>query len=120
MIDIALGRRVLVFLATIAPVAPGGPNNIAVSRVIAFNAKVRDLAARRSVPLVDVYAALSIDVPRYYVGDDLHPTGEALRVIGETFFAAVRSALDITPTDMSPAFSPAASSLLPPPSLKRR
>ncbi len=106
MIDIARGRGITVFLATIAPVAPGGPNSVAISRVVAFNIKIRELASRKAVPLVDVFGALNADVPRYYVGDDLHPTGEGLRLIGETFYAAIRTALDNTPTSSAPSFAP--------------
>ncbi|MBK9243015.1 MAG: HYR domain-containing protein [Acidobacteria bacterium] len=98
MIDIARGQGVAVFIATIAPIAAGGPNDDAVPLVPVFNANIRGMAARKNVPVVDVFAALNADIARYYVGDDLHPTAEGLRVIGETFYAAVRTALDITPT----------------------
>ncbi len=106
MIDLARGRGITVFLATVAPVAPGGPNNSTVPLVAPFNNQIRALAAQKGVPLVDVYAALAADIPRYYVGDDLHPTAEGLRLIGETFYAAVRTALDITPTAGAPSFAP--------------
>lgn len=98
-----------IFLATVPPIAPGGPNNSVIPSVAPLNAQIRDLAARRSVQLVDVYAALNADVPRYYVDNDLHPTAEGLRVIGETFYAAIRAALDITPGggSFSPASEPA-------------
>jgi lysophospholipase L1-like esterase len=98
MIDIArAGGVTAVFLATIPPIAPGGPNNSVIPEVVPLNAGIRDLAARKDVYLVDVYAALIVDVPRYYSGNDLHPTGEGLRLIGDTFYAAIVSALDITP-----------------------
>lgn len=86
-----------IFLASVPPIAPGGPNNSVIPFVVPLNAQIRDLAARRSVQFVDVYAALNADVPRYYVGNDLHPTGEGLRLIGETFYASIRATLDITP-----------------------
>lgn len=97
MIDLAKGRGITVFLATIAPIAPGGPNSAVIPLVAPFNASIRTLAARKGVPLVDVYSALNADIARYYVGDDLHPTGEGLRLIGETFYSAIRAALDTTP-----------------------
>lgn len=110
MIRIARENQVTsIFLATIPPVAPGGVYNHISGRIAPFNVKVRAVAAQAGVPLVDVYAALSADIPRYYVGDDVHPTGEALRLIGDLFFAAIRTALDTTPVDASPAFSTAAS-----------
>ncbi|HUR19196.1 MAG TPA: SGNH/GDSL hydrolase family protein, partial [Vicinamibacterales bacterium] len=102
MIDLARSRGVsAIFLATIPPIAPGGSNNSVIPLVEPFNAEVRSLALRKGVALVDVYAALKVDVPRYYVGNDLHPTGEGLRVIGETFYAKIRETLDITPVGSS-------------------
>ena len=73
------------------------------------------MAALKGVTLVDVYAALNADVTRYYVpGDDLHPTGEGLRLIGETFYAAIRATLDITPGGSS-LMSSALTDLIQPP-----
>lgn len=95
-----------VFLATIPPIAPGGAYDDISGRIAGFNVRVRSVATRLGVPLVDVYAALAADIPRYYVGDDVHPTGEALRLIGDLFYAAIRSTLDVTPMDMSPLRSP--------------
>jgi hypothetical protein len=54
---------------------------------------------------VDVYAALDADLSKYYSGNDLHPNGEGLRVIGETFFAKIRAVLDITPAGSSSLMS---------------
>jgi lysophospholipase L1-like esterase len=119
MIRIARDRGVSsVFLATIPPVAPGGVYNSISPYIAPFNVKVRAVAAQAGVPLVDVFAALNADLPRYYVGDDVHPTGEALRLIGDLFFAAIRTALDNTPTDAPPAFSPPG--LIQPPLRRRR
>lgn len=87
----------VIFIATIPPIAPGGPNNSVIPRVLQLNDEIRDLAVRKGAHLVDVYAALNADISRYYAGNDLHPTGEGLRVIGETFYAKIREALDITP-----------------------
>jgi hypothetical protein len=44
-----------------------------------------------------VFAALNADIPRYYVGNDVHPILEGLRVIGETFYNVIRDTLDVTP-----------------------
>ena len=102
MIDIARNRGVsTIFLATIPPILPGGPNNFAVFRVLEMNAEIKDIAAKKGVFLVDVYAALNVDLTKYYTGDDVHPNGEGLRRIGETFYAAIREKLDITPTGSS-------------------
>src|SRR5688572_31108387 len=114
MIDAARNRgATAVFLATIPPIAPGGSNTFAIPRVLELNAEIRDLAARKGAHLVDVYAALIADMSRHYAGNDLHPTAEGLRVIGETFFARIRATLDITPTGSSPLLSSSIPSGLP-------
>ena len=106
MIDASRNRGVsAVFLATIPPIFPGGPNNGAIPRVLQLNDEIRDMAARKGAHLVDVYAALSADLNRYYSGNDLHPNGEGLRVIGETFYAKIRATLDITPAGSSSLMS---------------
>jgi lysophospholipase L1-like esterase len=106
MINASRSRGVKeVFLATIPPIFPGGPNDSARPRVLQLNDEIRDLAARKGAHLVDVYAALSADLNRYYSGNDLHPNAEGLRVIGETFYAKIRATLDITPVGSSSLMS---------------
>ena len=105
----------VVFIATIPPILPGGPNNSAIPRVLQLNSEIRDLASRKGAPLVDVFAALNADLGRFYAGNDLHPTAEGLRVIGETFYAKIRETLDITPTGSSPLTSPGFADLIQPP-----
>ena len=96
----------VIFIATIPPIPPGGPNNSHIPRVLQLNDEIRDLAARKGAHLVDVFAALNADLNRYYSGNDLHPTGEGLRVIGETFYTKIRATLDVTPPGSSSSMSP--------------
>jgi lysophospholipase L1-like esterase len=110
MVSIAQARGVIVFLATIppqrAPAPPGTVNRDAVAALVPLlNARIRTVAMNRGVPLVDVYAAMVNDIPSLISIDNLHPTAAGLRVIGETFYAAIRAALDTTPTG---ALEPAA------------
>jgi len=86
-----------VFLATIAPQRLGGARDEVARLIPAFNDRIRALATNQGVTLVDVYAALVVNVPAYISGDDLHPTAGGHRVIGETFYAAIRTKLDSTP-----------------------
>jgi lysophospholipase L1-like esterase len=97
MISLSRDAGATVFVATIAPQRLGGARDEVARMIPAFNDRIRALAASRNVPLVDVYAALAVNIPAYISGDDLHPTAGGHRVIGETFFAAVRAALDSTP-----------------------
>jgi lysophospholipase L1-like esterase len=88
-----------VFLATIAPQRLDGPRDAVARMIPAFNDRIRAIAASQGVTLVDVYAALVVNVPVYISGDDLHPTAGGHRLIGETFYAAIRTKLDSTPSD---------------------
>ena len=99
MITTAQNRNpsIAVYIATVPPIAPGGPNSGSIPLVAPFNAQIRNIAARRGATLVDVYSALNADISRYYLIDDLHPLAEGLRVIGETFYESIRTTLDITP-----------------------
>ena len=88
-----------VFLATIAPQRLGGGRDEVARMIPAFNDRIRTLATSQGVTLVDVYAALVANVPAYISGDDLHPTAGGHRLMGETFYAAIRTKLDNTPAD---------------------
>lgn len=97
MIDIAQARGVQVFIATIPPQRAGGSRD-AVSKLIpGLNTQLKTMAAGKGATVVDVNAALSADIAAYISEDDLHPTDAGLQVIAETFYAAVRQALDTTP-----------------------
>lgn len=98
MVTRARDMGISVFLATIPPQRLGGPRDEVARIIPAFNDRIRALAASRNVTLVDVYAALVVNVPAYISGDDLHPTAGGHRLIGETFYAAIRTKLDSTPT----------------------
>ncbi len=106
MIDTAQGQGVTVFIATIPPQRENGAfGRTVVARLIpGFNAELKTMATARGATVVDVNAAMSADLNRYIGPDDLHPTAEGLRLIGETFYAAVRAKLDSTPTPSSSLF----------------
>ncbi|MCR4375561.1 MAG: GDSL-type esterase/lipase family protein [Acidobacteria bacterium] len=104
MVSIAQARGVTVLLATLSPQrSPAPPGTVARDTVAAMiplvNDRIRAVAASRGVTVVDVYAAMVNDIPTMISGDNLHPTAGGLRRIGETFFASIRSAFDVTPTD---------------------
>jgi lysophospholipase L1-like esterase len=86
------GRRV--FLATVPPMVPGRPRALAWSLVPTLNDQIRSLAASESVTLVDVYAALSPAADGYIGFDGEHPSADGYAKIADTFFAAIKSALE--------------------------
>ena len=86
-------RGVRVFLATLPPtragVSPAIPN-----RLGALNTGIRSIAAGEGAVLVDLEVALRADVNRYIGADGLHPTEAGYQRIAETFFEAIRTALE--------------------------
>lgn len=88
-------RGMRVFLATIPPGRPGGSKTIAPLLLTDYNNRMRAVAATEGATLVDVNAALSTDVNRYIGIDGLHPNEAGYAKIAETFFAAIRAALEV-------------------------
>lgn len=107
MIELAQAQGVTVFIATIPPQRENGAfGRTVVARLIpGFNAQLKTMATARGATVVEVNAAMSADLNRYIGPDDLHPTAEGLRLIGETFYAAVRTKLDSTPSATSSLFT---------------
>jgi len=91
-----LGRRV--FLATVPPMVPGRPRALAWSLVAPLNDQIRSLAASENVALVDVNGALAADANRYIGFDGEHPSADGYARIADTFFAAIKSALEAPAT----------------------
>jgi lysophospholipase L1-like esterase len=92
-------RGTIVLLATIPPQRSGGARHR--DRVAAlvprFNDEIRSLAARQSVALVDVYAAIEPDLQRLIGPDDLHLSPDGYTVIAQRFFDAIQGTLEVMP-----------------------
>ena len=103
MIAEAKRRGALVFVATIPPQRAGGARNRgSVAAVIPrFNDEIRAVAARQSVTLVDVYAAIQPDLQRLIGPDDLHPVPEGYTLVAQTFFDVIRAKLEVTTAALS-------------------
>ena len=82
------------FVATLPPPRVGGVNAIPASLIDSLNGRIRGIVAGEDAVLVDLHGALSTDVTRYIGTDGLHPTEAGYQRIAETFFAAIRSALE--------------------------
>lgn len=100
MVSNARARGVTVFLATIPPMrypAPPGTSNrnTAGPLVPVLNDRIRAIAATRGAVLVDIYAAMNADLAGTIGIDNLHPTQKGLQVIADTFYAAIRQALEV-------------------------
>ncbi|HYE86997.1 MAG TPA: GDSL-type esterase/lipase family protein [Vicinamibacterales bacterium] len=95
MVQEARLRGMRVYLSTIAPPRSTGNRPIEQRWVDDFNGRIRVIAARQGVRLVDVYAALITDVPRYIGVDGLHPTEAGYAKIADTFFQVIQSELEV-------------------------
>lgn len=84
-----------VFLSTVLPARPGGGKAIAQLFIDDFNSRMRIVASRQGVTLVDNYAALRTDVNRYIGVDGLHATEAGYTKIADTFFQAIQAALEV-------------------------
>jgi len=88
-------RGARVFMATLPPSRPTGPRAVAIATVVALNDRIRATAAGEGAVLVDLYSALSSDVPRYIGIDGLHPTEAGYLRMAEVFFEAIRATLEV-------------------------
>jgi lysophospholipase L1-like esterase len=119
MVDDAKNRGVAVFLATIPPENPDAccpRRGSAASWVPPYNDGLRNVAAARNVPLVDVYQAFNGDTSTLIDFDGLHPTSAGYQLIAETFFASIKRVLELAPTSIpivAQAFRPADAGLKP-------
>src|SRR4029079_16689798 len=57
MVQTARSRGIIVFLGTLVPERPGGPNAFAPALIEPANVQIRAMAARERVNLVDLHAA---------------------------------------------------------------
>jgi lysophospholipase L1-like esterase len=98
MVRTAQSRGILVFLATLLPQRPGGSRTGHIDRIAPANDAIRALAASEGAILVDVYQAFGGSPDPWIDADGLHPTVEGYRKMGETFFAAIKSRLEVQET----------------------
>jgi lysophospholipase L1-like esterase len=91
----ARGRGARVFLATVTPNRPDRQRTISSAAIVAYNDRIRAVAAAERLVLVDLYTALLSGVDSYIGVDGLHPTESGYRRIAETFFAAIVADLEV-------------------------
>lgn len=80
------------FVPVIATIPPAQPRRRDPAAIAALNDLIRDLARRRQVTLVDVYAAMDLSM----IGQDgLHPTPYGYEVMAQTFFQVLQAAFEV-------------------------
>ena len=108
MVQIAKGRGLKVFLATLPPQNPNGccPNRgLSATMVVPYDDGLRAIAGSENVPLVDVYQAFGGDTTTLVDFDGLHPTAAGYQVIADTFFASIKQNLEQRPATV-PVLTP--------------
>jgi lysophospholipase L1-like esterase len=89
------GRGARVFLATLPPPGPNGAKGIPLSQVTTLNERIKVTATGEGAVLVDAYAVLSADIPRYIGADGLHLTEAGYARLADLFFNAIRTDLEV-------------------------
>ena len=100
MVADAMAQGIVVFLATIPPQRypppPGTRDRTGSGPLVQpLNDRIKAIAAARGAHLVDIYAAMNADLAGTISVDNLHPTELGLRVMADTFYAAIRTALEV-------------------------
>jgi lysophospholipase L1-like esterase len=87
----ARSRGMTVFVASLPPLGP--PKGGCPECVVPLNERLQNMAHTRGAIFVDVYAAWG-NRPGLMGADGIHPTEAGYEVIAQTFFEAVRKALE--------------------------
>jgi lysophospholipase L1-like esterase len=98
MIREARSRGIVVFLGTLLPERPGGLRAGHPELIAPANDEIRRLADAEGATLVDLYQAFGGSPDPLIDADGLHPTAAGYKRMGETFFSAIRSRLEVTET----------------------
>jgi lysophospholipase L1-like esterase len=87
-------RGARVFIGLMPPPIDGRQRSVSDSVVRAFNDRLRTIAAGEGAVVVDVYSALSTNVPRYIGVDGHHPSEAGYQRIAEEFLARIAAELE--------------------------
>lgn len=101
MVRDAKSRGVKPYLATIPPMDGSSccPRRGSAAPLVAdFNHQIRGIASSEGIPLVEIYDAFNTAPSQYLSADGLHPNDAGYAKIGETFFNAVKSTLEVPAT----------------------
>jgi lysophospholipase L1-like esterase len=95
MIREARRRGIVVFLGTLLPQRQGGLRAGNPALIPLANDQIRGLAASEGATLVDVYEAFGGSPDPWIDKDGLHATPAGYSKVADTFFAAIRSRLEV-------------------------
>jgi lysophospholipase L1-like esterase len=104
MLDIAGANHIKVVLASITPAAAGDAAHPA-ARILAINARLRQLATQRGAIFVDYHTPLSDEhngIRPALANDGLHPNGEGYAVMRPLTERALAEALRQAPRPIRP------------------
>jgi lysophospholipase L1-like esterase len=101
MVQLTKSAAAVPFLATLPPQRPGGTKALGAAYVEEYNRLLRRVASQEGAVLVDVWEAFGGEraltaIPALIGADGLHLTEEGYKKLGETFFEAIRSRLEVT------------------------
>ena len=101
MAGYARGRGIEVFLGTLLPQRAGASGRAVKDATLIpqTNDKIRVVATKQQVTLVDLYQAFGgFADPRLIDSDGLHPTPDGHKLIARTFYEAVKARLAVPPS----------------------
>jgi lysophospholipase L1-like esterase len=98
MIQEAKRRGIVVFIGTLLPERPGGLRAGHPELIVPANGEIRKLAVAEGATLVDLYQAFGGTPDPLIDADGLHPNAMGYQKMGETFFTAIRSTLELATT----------------------
>jgi len=95
MVQAGKARGARMFVGSMAPTIPGRQRSQNPSDLVAYNAKLQQMAIAEEAVYVDLYNALSADVNTVIGVDGLHPTEAGYKRIADLFFAAIQANLEV-------------------------
>jgi len=95
MVQAAKTRGARVFVGSMAPTIAGRQRSQNPSDLVAYNARLQQMAIAEEAVYVDLYNALLAEVNTVIGVDGLHPTEVGYKRIADVFFAAIQANLEV-------------------------
>lgn len=95
MVRVAKARGARVFLGAMLPTITGRQRSQIPANLVAYDAKLEQMAGEEGAVFVDLYNALLPEVNAVIGVDGLHPTEVGYKRIADVFFAAIQANLEV-------------------------